>query len=61
VSRRRKVVREYPDDWSLNQAALFTAERKREFKIPRNAEFKSKHVRRHQVIRVTWKWIEEEK
>lgn len=57
--KRRKLIREYPDDWSLNQAALFMAERKREFKVPWNASFKSKHIRRHRVIRVTWKWLEE--
>lgn len=61
VWRKRKLVREYPDNWSLNQAALYMAERKKEFGVPRWAEFTSKHIRRHQVIRVTWKWVEEKK
>lgn len=31
------------------------------FGIPKSAAFKSKYIRRHQVIRVTWKWIQEAK
>lgn len=58
--KKRKVVREYPDDWPTIQEGLFLAEVRRNFGVPAFCKTKFKKLRMKRMIRATWEWEIEE-
>lgn len=51
-----KLVKFYPDNWTLAQARAYKATCEQNGNVPANAKFKTKYLHRKKLIRLTWTW-----
>lgn len=51
-----KVVKYYPDSWTLAQARAYKSGCEQNGNIPPHAKFKTKRIYRKKLIKLTWKW-----
>lgn len=56
MGKKRKVVRDYPDDWPSRQEGLFLSECRKQFGVPAFTKAKFKKLRFRHMVRVTWEW-----